>query len=295
MSTKLSVWTSDGGRPTIKIVREIYPEEYKVYRQSADRIMDWWNEAQAANAVRDAHENYLTALESYRQQYANRTLTDGTKAHRDLENLISNFLRAVRAFLDYSKKHLSDRYGKTSSEVRAFENVTHEEYDTHFSYRLMDQVRNYTQHVGGAVHHLPMGARGAKGNPKAKETEYYMTVELDRDKFLAWPKLKASVRKEVEQSTPRIDLTQHINNVMKSIDRIRTTVIAAQVFEIQRHARAVKTFAISAKGYGDKPFIHHWDPPEDAKVGEEFHLEMQTEQIPEELANFILQIPPDSA
>lgn len=168
MSIKLSVWESGDERPTIRIVREIYPEEYDIYRRSVDRIIDWWNESQAGNAVRDAQEDYLAALADYRQQYANRTLADGTKAHRVLENAIADYLRAVRAFLDYSKKHLSDRYGKDSDEVKVFERATHTEYDAHLSYRLMDQVRNYTQHVGGAVHHLQMGTRGAEGNPGSR-------------------------------------------------------------------------------------------------------------------------------
>ena len=48
----------------------------------------------------------------------------------------------------------------------------------------MDQVRNYTQHVGDAVHHIPFGSHDSPDRPG--ETEHYLRVELDRDRFLAW-------------------------------------------------------------------------------------------------------------
>lgn len=204
---------------------------------------------------------------------------------------MSNLLRAFRAFLDQAKKNLEDRYGKDFAQVRAFEKATNKAYDSSFSYRFLDQVRNYTQHVGDAVHSIPSGARAAPDDPQ--KTEHYLRVELDRDRFLAWRKLKASVREEVKGLPAKIELSEHLKNVADAVFEINVIINAQQVFELQGHAHRIIDLVRPLKAWGGIPVILHMEFPRNAKVGEKIGpLQHNIEQIPVELANFIAMDPP---
>lgn len=288
----LGVMTRPQGKPVnFEVVRDFSPQEYQEYRASAERLLQWMFENQAARAVQEACQEYEATVGRYHTAYVNRECIDGLSLSRDINTKVSDFLRAVRSFLDQSKKNLEDRYGKGSAQVEAFVNATHKEYDASFSYRLLDQVRNYTQHVGDAVHNIPFGSCAAPGLPN--ETEHYLRVELDRDKFLAWRKLKRTVREEVKMLPPKIELSEHLKSVAGSIQEIHVTVIAQQVFELQRHARYVLDLVQPLKAKGNIPVILHAELPE-VEVGQSAGpFNMNVEWIPVDLAEFIVSPPPD--
>jgi hypothetical protein len=265
-------------------VRELGREEYQKYRMSSARLMEWMLEDQAAKVVQEAHEEYESTLERYRAAIANRESIDTLQMHRDINTKVSNFLRAFRSFLDQSQKNLEDRYGKGKAQVKAFEKATNKAYDSSFSYRLLDQVRNYTQHVGDAVHGTPFGERAAPGRPN--ETEHYLWVELDRDRFLAWRKLKASVREEVTKLPLRIELSEHIKNVAHAVQEINVTVIAQQVFELQGHAHRVIDLVRPLKDRGGIPVVLHMKMP-NVEVGQSGQGNANIEWIPVDLAEFV--------
>jgi hypothetical protein len=59
-----------------------------------------------------------------------------------------NWLLGFRAFLDHVQAHLSELFGKSSEEIHKFKEVTNRAFDSHFGYRFLYRLRNYTQHCG---------------------------------------------------------------------------------------------------------------------------------------------------
>ena len=102
-------------------------------------------DGQALAAIHEAHAEYANTVQYYRTKYINHERFDMLRMNRELNSKISEFLRAVRSFLDQTEKRLRERHGDDSIQFRDFEAAKHEQYDASFSYRLMDQVRNYTQ------------------------------------------------------------------------------------------------------------------------------------------------------
>ncbi|MCA1718277.1 MAG: hypothetical protein LC781_16135 [Actinobacteria bacterium] len=271
-------------------IRELGREEYRKYRVSSGRLLEWMFENQAVKAVQEAHEEYESTLQRYHTAHANHESIDALRMHRDIDTKVSNFLRAFRSFLDQSQKNLEDRYGKGKAQVKAFEKATNKAYDSSFSYRLLDQVRNYTQHVGSAVHNIPFGSHAAPG--RREETEHYLRVELDRDKFLAWRKLKASVREEAKRLPSRIELSEHIKNVAHAVQEINVMIVAQQVFELQGHAHRVIDLVRPLKAWEGIPVILHMKLPE-VEVGQWGTGNSNIEWIPVDLAEFVANPPRD--
>lgn len=120
-----------------EMVRELEAEEYRKYKASSGRILDWLFESQPVKAVQEAYEEYEDILERYHAALVNREPLDRMRLHRNINTKVSNFLRAFRAFLDQAKKNLEDRYGKDSAQARAFEKATNKAYDSSFSYRFL--------------------------------------------------------------------------------------------------------------------------------------------------------------
>ena len=123
------------------------------------------------------------------------------------------------------------------------------------------------QHVGDAVHSIPSGARAAPDDPQ--KTEHYLRVELDRDRFLAWRKLKASVREEVKGLPAKIELSEHLKNVADAVFEINVIINAQQVFELQGHAHRIIDLVRPLKAWGGIPVIlNTWNSRGMPKSGE---------------------------
>lgn len=87
---------------------------------------------------------------------------------------------------------------------------------------------------------------------------------------------------------PKIELSEHLKSVAGSIQEIHATVIAQQVFELQRHARYVLDLVQPLKAKGDTPVILHAELPE-VEVGQSAGpFNMNIEWIPVDLAKFIV-------
>ena len=288
MTPALGLIFLDGEPKKIEEVRELSAREYQDYKEASGRLMSWLNEAQPANAARDAYLEYKNLVEGYLEKHRKRKPINGVILKRDINRTLSNFLHAVRAFLDQSKRHLVDRYGKDSPQVKDFEATVHKEYDDSFSYRLLDQLRNYTQHVGEAIENVSINSEAV--NPETREVKDYLRVELNRDRLLAWPKLKAAVREELKGMPPKLPMGPHVDKVMRSVDNIRTIVIAQEVFELQRNAKYVMDLVAPLREEYGTPVVYHSDLA-NIEVGESGSYNMNIEWIPVDLATFILNPP----
>ncbi|MEK4816854.1 hypothetical protein [Macrococcoides caseolyticum] len=63
-----------------------------------------------------------------------------------------NYLAMARLFIDRVEENIAENYTKNSVEYINFKKLTSNEYDSSFTYRLLWDLRNYTQHYALPIH-----------------------------------------------------------------------------------------------------------------------------------------------
>ena len=149
---------------------------------------------------------------------------DGSMSKKQkLSRLFSNYLSSVRLYLDHLMVHISKVYGKGSKEFKDIKYQTNSHYDSSFSYRLLEALRNNMQHSG-----LPISfSNTLKCNDSGTETFSIVTptlqiAELDK-------KFKKSVLVEIKaidlsDSNNRFDLKTHIRAYIGKMTEINQFV-----------------------------------------------------------------------
>jgi hypothetical protein len=67
---------------------------------------------------------------------------------------IVNLLSACRMYLDQCAHHINNIYGKNSDNANLLKQEKASQYDQYFGYRVMEALRNYTQHRGYPIHSM---------------------------------------------------------------------------------------------------------------------------------------------
>lgn len=179
----------------LKDIRHLTEEEYSEAKKASKTLFQLDNSQNRYQAVYSAFVRFADVIVETEEKIDRSAYPDANSLPRELNERFSGYLHSVRVFLDHSLKELSDLYGKDSSACESFKSATSEVYDGRFSYRLLDQVRNYTQHVGSAVEHVSFGWKAL--DKEEKTSEPFLEASIDRDSLLAWPKLKNSFRPEL--------------------------------------------------------------------------------------------------
>jgi len=71
-----------------------------------------------------------------------------------LNRKLFNLLSACRLYLDHQRHSLSSRFGRDSQQYLAIKSVCRHQYDNRLGYRVMENLRNYTQHRGLPVRQI---------------------------------------------------------------------------------------------------------------------------------------------
>jgi hypothetical protein len=71
-------------------------------------------------------------------------------ANKDILNLLS----AARGYIDYVKQACNELFGRKNPDAVAISGSFSLHYDSSFAYRVMEALRNYSQHCGFPVHKL---------------------------------------------------------------------------------------------------------------------------------------------
>lgn len=105
-----------------------------------------------------------------------------TDAHSRMLQRVMAFLSSVRSFLDHTTVHLRRQHGEASQEFSAFKAMTGDLFESHFSYRFLDKLRNMAQHVAFpiSVVNLSMTSSGTHEGLRAQ-----VNLTLDRDRLLS--------------------------------------------------------------------------------------------------------------
>lgn len=281
----LGLFKKDREPKSFSEVRPLASDEYANYQRNASILIQWQNDQDRPKAVLAAFVEYMDTVSFYEDELGVPRHIDGPTAKRELNIRLSNYLHALRSFLDQSDKALSDRHGKMSFQRERFKVATSEVYDGSFSYRLLDQVRNYTQHVGEAIESVTYGWKAL--DRQAQTSEPYLDVLFDRDRFLKWKQLKSSFQKELKEQPEKIQVTPHVREVTGCITYLDEIFVAQHIDDLVEAAKHIVALTAPLQDQDGIPCVMHFDPP-NVEVGQRGNFNLRMDWIPMEIAEFVL-------
>jgi hypothetical protein len=139
---------------------------------------------------------------------------------RLLNRRLTNFLAGARAFVDSVQAVLVHAPQPVCDKAPTFKQFLSDQFDTNFSYRLMEALRNYTQHQSAAISQaLVMGRTWHSRD----DSRHFLSVvpQIEREALAQNKKLSAKVRREISESCEdMIDLMPHLNAYVQCLGKI---------------------------------------------------------------------------
>jgi hypothetical protein len=86
------------------------------------------------------------SLDSFARSRLERTEFD--RDHTELNRNIVNLLSSARGFIDHTEHHLASLPGSTPADKKSVHKLFSAQYDACLSYRVSEELRDYTQHCG---------------------------------------------------------------------------------------------------------------------------------------------------
>jgi len=218
-----------------------YPTEVTAdqYQQLADAVdvleALWAIEEYYDSLLRNAVDlrSQIARYEAERCVFVSSPQRDQDTEIRNLNRLFGNFLFTARAFVDGIKVRLG-QVPSLKHKSKQFNALLSEQFDTYFSYRFMDALRNYTQHHGIAIHQTLTWLRNMTASDGSVTRVLSVALQIDRDQLLGSGKLKAGIRNEIKETcSEMIDLLPHLTVYVECFGRtiINTRQLFAEEYE----------------------------------------------------------------
>ena len=142
---------------------------------------------------------------------------------RILNRRINNLLSACRLYIDQLRHSLKAMYGDPSPELLAMDTARGAEYDANFSYRLLEELRNYTQHRRLPVNAYSISQKVTVLLPQL-QVAHAITPQLTIKPVLEDEKIKKSFLPELRAQPDVIDLKPHVRNYVESLANVHKKV-----------------------------------------------------------------------
>lgn len=108
---------------------------------------------------------------------------------------LANLLSSCKAYLDQTPQHLNELEPQCGESV-VFRLATNREYDGRFGYRLMEALRNYSQHAGLPLHGASYDARRKEGEEEGM-LQFSVATHVMVDRLKSDKAFKQAVLKDV--------------------------------------------------------------------------------------------------
>lgn len=193
---------------------------------------------------------------------ADRSQVDSER--RLVNRRLGNLLSSCRLYVDQTPRLLGEAFPDGAAKSR-FKEAARQEYDSSFSYRLIDGIRNYAQHRGFVAQWYSWRWWTTDLKPQAKTAvavhPKIVTEDLLRDK-----QVKASLRNQLRELDDTIDLAPHVRSYVQSLSGIHRQVrlaIEPQLDEWEeRVVGAVEEFRVhSPEDYQEPPPVSAYRTP----------------------------------
>lgn len=274
-------------KENITAIRELSDIEYEEYEKATKCLFDFSRDQQLYAITLLNYDDYLNILKQYFQDYAKTPRAINwimmEKMALNINRHLLNYLSAVRAFLDHTTTNLKKRYGTHSNRYKRFKDACSKAYDSNFSYRFLYRLRNYAQHCG-----MPLGTltfHSEEKPPYSEHVYHYLEVKFDRDKLLEYDLWGSRLLKEIQKLPSKFDITPHVAETMKCLEKINLILIEDDFPELRKSAEYLERLINPTRGKPGFPCILK---VKKHRKGKELKLEIK--HIPLHLVEVIMNI-----
>ena len=182
-----------------------------------DEVSQSWSYLKALSAIEELWDAVVQNYLEFESQQLSAALKDSmvltglyqdhNKSRREFSRSLSNLLHSCRGYINKSRQI---KMGDPSSDhLYEFKKSFKEQYDNSFAYRLMEALRNFSQHRGEPVHSLTISS-GWEGKGFADNENALLRIsvapKLDLEKLLSDPSFKAGIKGEISDKGRWLDL-----------------------------------------------------------------------------------------
>ena len=144
---------------------------------------------------------------------------------RLINRRLVNVLSAARGYIDHLRQAAKQILptAEIADDVLA---LLSNSFDRSFSYRLLEALRNYTQHSGFAIHSVSFRTKVLHDKP-GSPMKATISPLLDIDEVLADDRIKGKIRQElarVQVSRERVDLKAHTREYIACLAEAHKTI-----------------------------------------------------------------------
>lgn len=201
---------------------QISPEEYKAYLEAKAQLIETILFEEKMQYVLSNYRDYeecllkaaLTDLMGEKKTYH-----EFQRERGEINRMVVNFLASARAYLDHGGHHLK-KILKADAVPDFFPLTKANHYDSSFSYRMMEALRNYTQHRGFPVHMVSFKRSWVGESESEKNLEFTIAPKIRVEELIADRKFKKSVASELEDKGERLALTQMLRDYVERLSLI---------------------------------------------------------------------------
>jgi hypothetical protein len=132
---------------------------------------------------------------------------------------LANWLTSVRWLLDHTKSRLAHE----PDQLRHFEDAARREFDEHFAYRFMYNLRDYATHCDFPPVSIGVGSRLVRSTERVDN----LSIRLDPGHLLKSPfDWKSLVAADLKTRSEPIDLVPLVDEAMACIERVVVAIVA---------------------------------------------------------------------
>ncbi|HEY0013744.1 MAG TPA: hypothetical protein VGB79_12935 [Allosphingosinicella sp.] len=163
----------------------------------------------------------VTIRDAYRNV---ESVTDLFDAKETITRRVGNLLSSARLYVDQVKHHVSTLFPKDQLTKVEVSGYFSKEYDTRFGYRVMEALRNYSQHRGLPVHGMSHIASWLDGDRPTKRNEHNAALIISIDELKADGSIKSQIIEDLEAMEGTLDLKPFIREYIEGLASVHTQI-----------------------------------------------------------------------
>ena len=128
-----------------------------------------------------------------------------------------NLLAAARMYVDHIKHHISEMNQGDQSGLEEAKRIFASQYDGSFAYRLMEALRNYSQHRGLPIHGFSYNQQYVQARGEPDRVEHNVRLSIDADLLQADRSFKRRVLDELKALPSDLDLKPLVREYIEKL------------------------------------------------------------------------------
>lgn len=207
---------------------EISQEEYERCKNAKEYLFEALHIEEKVNIVIENYREFemsLLDLTLKHVLYHDVNWSAFNENRNHINRKFANLLTACRIYLDHLMHHMSNIFGNSSKHIKEIEKAKSNQYDTELGYRIIDELRNYTQHRGFAISSLSYSSQWNEERTFITDTliPKISILELEADKYFKKPS-KQKIIEELKSFGNDIDIRPFVRTYVSSLGIIQEHV-----------------------------------------------------------------------